>query len=322
MGYGDYSHEAHEAITTARAEAPRQEVFKQRTIHPLMDPKGVRVRESRDSAAHPNSLAIVFALDVTGSMGMIPDLLARRELPKFMKALGTLGVADPQVLFLAVGDVVSDVAPLQVGQFETTGELMDQWLVGSFLEGGGGPFGRESYELALYFLAEHAAADCWEKRKNRGYVFLTGDEEPYPAVSRAGVERVLGDRLDEDVPTDAVVAAVQEAWEPFFLIPDLARRAHCEAAWRKLLGDRVICMESPDDTVFVAAGIVALGEGFVKDLDGLAKAVAAAGAPADRVAAVVRALTPYAGTLQRDGAPAPATEPVETGGLWNKLFGE
>ena len=40
----------------------------------------MKLRECRDSPTHPDSLGIVFALDVTGSMGKIPDLLARTEL--------------------------------------------------------------------------------------------------------------------------------------------------------------------------------------------------------------------------------------------------
>jgi hypothetical protein len=48
-----------------------------------MNPKGVRFRESRDSEAHPNTVSIAFALDVTGSMGKIPELLAKKELPTF-----------------------------------------------------------------------------------------------------------------------------------------------------------------------------------------------------------------------------------------------
>src|SRR5207244_3280285 len=42
MGLGDYSHAAHEAITRGRAKLPREEVFKQRRCHPLMDPRGVK----------------------------------------------------------------------------------------------------------------------------------------------------------------------------------------------------------------------------------------------------------------------------------------
>jgi hypothetical protein len=308
MGYGHYSHEAHQAITQSRAQLPQQQVFQQRACHPLMNPKGVRVRESRDSAEHPHSIAIAFALDVTGSMGKIPELLARRELPNFMKILGQCQVPDPQILFLAVGDAQSDNAPLQVGQFESTAELIDQWLTWSYIEGGGGGQNHESYELALYFLAEHTDMDCWNKRKHRGYIFMTGDELPYPAVSRHQVEAILGDRLDEDIPAAAVVAAVQETFEPFFLIPDLARRANCERAWRDLLGDHVVCMESPEDTCYVAAGIMALNEGVVSDLDTLAAIFRASALERERTAAIVRALTPYAALAGRDRAPLPATD--------------
>lgn len=303
MGYGNYSHEAHEALTRGRADLPVQKVFRQTACHPLMNPKGLRVRESRDSAEHPSSLAIVFALDVTGSMGEIPERLARRELPSFMKLIVDCKIPDPQVLFMAVGDATSDQAPLQVGQFETTAELMDQWLTFSFLEGGGGGQDHESYELALYLLAEHTDLDCWVKRQKRGYLFMTGDELPYPAVSRHQVETLIGDRLDEDVPLEAIVAAVQETYHPFFLIPDRQRRQRCEGAWRKVLGDHVICMEGPHDTCAAAAGLLALTEGVAQDLDALGGLLSSAGLPRERIGAVVRALTPYAEALGRSGAP-------------------
>ena len=199
MGYGNYSDEAYAAIVRTRASTPRQEVFQQRACHPLMIPHGVKLRECRDSDAHPQSIGIVFALDVTGSMGEIPKMLARRELPQFMKVLGDCQVRDPQLLFCAVGDVTSDQAPLQVGQFESTAELMDQWLTWSYLEGGGGGTGEESYELAMYFLAVHTEMDCAVKRGKRGYLFMTGDEHPYPRLSRNTVESVVGDRLDDDL---------------------------------------------------------------------------------------------------------------------------
>src|SRR5688572_16109224 len=104
MGYGSYSYEAHENLVQSRVDKSREEVFTQRSVHPLLDPHGVKFRESRDSAAHPNSVPIIFALDVTGSMGAIPEQLARRELPHFMKSLLDAEVTDPQVLFMFVGD--------------------------------------------------------------------------------------------------------------------------------------------------------------------------------------------------------------------------
>src|SRR4051812_209222 len=100
MGYGSYSYEAHEAMTKARQDLPQQQVFTQSACHPKMNPKGVKFRESRDSPTHPNSLSIVFALDVSGSMGTIPDLLARKHLPSFMKNLLDAGIPDPQVMFM------------------------------------------------------------------------------------------------------------------------------------------------------------------------------------------------------------------------------
>ena len=310
MGFGGYSHEAHEAITRSRAALPRQEVFKQRACHPLMNPLGVRFRESRDSETHPHSIAIAFALDVTGSMGDIPDLLARRELPTFMKTLLEQGVADPQVLFMAVGDATSDRAPLQVGQFESAAKEMDQWLTLSFLEGGGGGGGTESYELGLYFLARHTSMDCFEKRGKRGYLFMTGDEHPYPRVSRQQVTSLIGDELQDDLPLPRVVSELGRTFQPFFLIPDLGRRGRCERVWRDLLGDHVICMEDPADTCHVAAGLVALGENAVPDLDALARQIEGTGASRERLGAVVRALTPFAATLGKDGVPAPRLEDV------------
>jgi len=305
MGFGNYSHAAHRAIVRKRSRAPRQQVFKQRECHALMNPKDVRARECRDSDEHPNSLGIVFALDVTGSMGTIPDLLARKKLPDFMHTLTKCGVADPQVLFMAVGDATSDKAPLQVGQFETTDELMDQWLTWSYLEGGGGPLGQESYELALYFAAMHTAMDCYEKRKKRGLLFLTGDELPYPSVSKHQVEALIGDRLDADIPIEEAVAAVQQSFDPFFLIPNGARRATVEPRWRELLGDNVIAMQDAADTCYVAAGLTALREGLVPELAALAPILTRAGAESARIGPIMQALTPYAATLERDGADAP-----------------
>jgi len=158
MGYGNYSYSAHQALLNSRADLPVEEIFKQQACHPLMNPKGVRVRESRDSANHPQSLGIVFALDVSGSMGEIPHLLATRQLPLFMKVLMDCKIPDPQVLFMALSDAMCNKAPLQVGQFESTAVFMHQWLTWFFLEGGGCR-DTESYELAMFILSHHTVSD-------------------------------------------------------------------------------------------------------------------------------------------------------------------
>lgn len=325
MGHGNYSFAAHAALVADRASASRTEVFKQRSCHPLMNPHGIKMRESRDNADHPHSLGIVFALDVTGSMGDIPHQLATRELPTFMRLLMACGVADPQIQFMAIGDAVSDRAPLQVGQFESTAELMDQWLTWTYIEGGGGGSGEESYELAFYMAAQHTDLDCWVKRRKKGYLFVTGDELPYPAVSRHQIEALVGERLDEDLPIEEVIAAASETYHLFFLIPDLQRRKRCEARWRELLGDHVICMESPEDACAVAASIVALTEGVLPDLKALPAALSGEGIAGDRVSAIVRALRPYAALREPDAARGvPTSSPAAAVGerpWWRRLFG-
>ena len=317
MGYGNYSYDAHVALASGRSHQSSGEIFSQTQCHALMNPKGLKVRESRESPDHPDALGIIFALDVTGSMGDIPHLLAKKELPNLMKLLTACGVADPQLLFMAIGDATSDQASLQVGQFESTAELMDQWLTWSYLEGGGGGTGHESYELAFYVAAQHTDMDNWVKRKKKGYLFITGDELPYPAVSRHQIEVLLGEKLDEDIPIEEVIAAATETYHVFFLIPDQKRAQRCEDRWRKLLGDHTICMESPEDTCAVAAAIVGLTEKRIPSLDAAAKILASNGFTREHVGSTLRALKNYAALLHL----APASSSAAAGdSWWKRLF--
>ncbi len=290
-----------------------------------MNPHGLKVRESCDSVDHPNSLGIIFALDVTGSMGAIPEMLAQKELPTFMKLLTACKVPDPQLLFMAIGDANSDRALLQVGQFESTAELMDQVLTRCYIERGGGGSGEESYELAFYVAAQHTDMDCWTKRKKRGYLFLTGDELPYEKVSRHQIGTLIGENLDEDIPIEEVIAAASESFHLFYLIPDLTRRKNCEKRWRKLLGDHVICMESPEDTCAVAAALVGLTEKVLPDIAAAAQALTDNGLEKERVGSVVRALRGYADLLDPQALSRVSTPSGTDASVkpvwWKKIFG-
>jgi len=212
-----------------------------------------------------------------------------------------------------------------VGQFESTANLMDQWLTWSYLEGGGGGTGEESYELAFYVIAQHTDMDCWVKRKKRGYLFVTGDELPYPAVSRHQIEGLVGEKLDEDIPIEEAIAAAAETCHLFFLIPDAQRRRRCEPRWRELLGDHVICMDSPDDACAVAAGIVALTEKAVPSLDELGRVMAATGSvDKARINGVLHALDGYAALLDPNKprhAPPSAAASAPRSSWWKRLFG-
>src|SRR5437870_4830733 len=149
----------------------KQKRPEEQKVHQKMDPYGVLFRESRDSGNHPESRAVAVLFDVTGSMQRVPRIL-QENLPKLMDLLIDRGYLDhPQILVGGIGDATCDRAPLQVGQFESGIEIEED-LGKLFLEGGGGGHITESYELAMYFLAHHTSMDCYEKRGQRGYLFV------------------------------------------------------------------------------------------------------------------------------------------------------
>lgn len=300
MGYGEYSHAAHVAITKSRIDTPVS--FQADQSHPLMRPRGV-TRECRDSEDHPESVGVAFCLDVTGSMGDIPRELATRTLPDFMSVLLDVGVKHPQVCFMAVGHAKHDAAPLQVGQFESTAALIDQWLTRLWLEGGGA--GRhEAYELAMYFAARKVNLDCVERRGRRGFLFLTADVAPNPAVSRAQVEALIGDEIEEDIPIRTLIEELQQRFEPFLLLAPHTAPA-VERAWRELLGDRVVRLGDAGDAAYVAAGLVVLLASERTTLTGTIDRLLGQGLSRRRGARIATAITGFAAHLGRDGAPKP-----------------
>jgi hypothetical protein len=117
---------------------------------------------------------------------------------------------------------------------------------------------------------------------------------PYPSLSKHVAEAIVGDRLDEDLTTEEIVAEAQKSFIPFFLIPDHARAKRCERRWRDLLGDHVLVLESAMDVCSVAAGAILLSEGRAATMDELASLLLSAGMPAGRKSQVLQALTPFA----------------------------
>ncbi len=262
-----------------------------RQVHQKMNPFGVAIRESRDSDAHPESLAVGVLLDVTGSMQKVPRIV-QAHLPALMGLLIRKGyVEHPQILFGAVGDATCDDAPLQVGQFESGIEIEED-LGKLFLEGGGGGQVTESYELATYFMARHSSIDCLEKRGKRGYLFLIGDEAPYPHVKKEEVKRYLGDTLQASIPVDEVIAELEQMFSVYFVIPKMTGHWGNEAVhrrWVKLLGQNVLRLEEPAAICELIASTIGFAEGKV-DLDNLVDDLRESGASASVARTVGRAL--------------------------------
>jgi hypothetical protein len=318
MGGGNFSDAQYRAAASTRAatgqsnfgysDTMRSVPRHQRKAAPALDPFGATIREARDSAEHPQSTPIVAFVDVTGSMGRVPQIIQKR-LPDLMGTLTRGGYAtDPQIMVLAVGDEQFDVVPLQAGQFESDNRI-DEQIRDLFLEGGGGGDRKESYALGAYFLATRAKLDSLEKRGRKGYCFIFGDEANKPALSRSAVAKFIGDDLAEDISLAEVYRMLEEKFHVFFVVPQMTsyyNEAWLEDHWRGIVGERFLRLEDPEEvcelialTVGVLEDAITLDEGL-QDLSDTNRGAAAGKALA------VAGLGGGAGTVAVGGGVLPA----------------
>ncbi|MFN8633535.1 MAG: hypothetical protein U0893_06735 [Chloroflexota bacterium] len=241
-----------------------------RIVHPDLDPSwrnraGLKIRESRDGADHPEATPIVVVLDVTGTMSNVVYAI-HSSLKNLYNLLLTKGyVKDPQIMFMAIGDSsitggrMCDEVPLQVAQFESDIRATLQ-LEQIVIEGGGGGQKHESYQNAAYFLADHTIHDAWDKRGKKGYVYFIGDEFAWPNVEPDEIQALVGDPLTRPIPTSEIFARVKERYETFFILPDGATYGGDRQVlgfWKKLLGENVLQLSEPNG----AAELIALSIG-------------------------------------------------------------
>lgn len=184
-----------------------------RSVDPALNPKGVKIRECRDSEEHPNTIPIILALDVTGSMGSACAAVAR-QLDKIITGLYE-DVKDVEFMVMGIGDFSYDDAPLQVSQFESDVRICDQ-LGKIYFERGGGGNGFESYTAAWYFALNHTDLDCW-KRGKKGIIITMGDEPLNPYLPGRQFDRILG-YASQDVNTVDLYGQVIEKFDIYHII--------------------------------------------------------------------------------------------------------
>lgn len=252
MGFGRYDHEKYVSYAADAHAKSRAELFS-RTYKSAPTKSGqevnadkITLRESRDSEAHPVSTPVIVGLDVTGSMGRIPESLVKEGFGRFVNSLlQRHPIDDPHLLFLGIGDaVVGDKAPLQATQFEADERICDQ-LTDIWLEGGGGGNSYESYDLAWMFAARRTHTDCWEKRKAKGFLFTVGDEMFPQSSSRDYVQSVV-EGVQSNTP-EGWLAEAQERYVVFHVIiaeGDFARRdvSRVQKDWEQRLQSRALVL--------------------------------------------------------------------------------
>ncbi len=233
-----------------------------------MLPKGVKFRESRDSKEHPETLAVFVALDQTGSMGRIPEIMVREKLGTLMNTLINHGIKDAQVLFGAIGDHKSDDCPLQVGQFESGTEELHKWLTNAYLEGNGGGQNKESYLLAWLFAGRHTSIDCLEKRNQKGVLFTIGDEASWDKVSASSLKDIMGYSEAEEITDKDILAEAQRSYHVFHIHVNeggYKDNPTIIGYWKDMLHERLIILNDYNQISEIIASTVAMIHGV--DLD-------------------------------------------------------
>jgi hypothetical protein len=266
MGSGTFDPGKYRAYASTTVGKTTAEVFTSSSIKAALDPKGVAVRESRDSADNPRSTPIIVALDVTGSMGILADTIARKGLGTlFTGIIDRKPVSDPHVMFMAIGDVECDRSPLQVSQFEADNRIVEQ-LTDIYIEHGGGGNGHESYELPWYFAAHHTVHDSLIKRGKRGYLFTVGDEPIGPGLSKEHLVQFLADGAERNFSTRECLEAAQRMYDCYHII--IKEGSHASSnlksvtdTWQPLLGQHVIQLADHTKLSETIVSIIEVAEG-------------------------------------------------------------
>lgn len=225
-------------------------IYTSRGLKDDLNPKNIKMRESCDSKDNPNSTALVVGIDVTGSMGRLSEVMARKGLKTLAEEVyNRKPISDPHIMFMGIGDAeMGDSAPLQVTQFEADIRIAEQ-LQDLYLEGGGGGNRYESYILTWYFLAFHSKIDCFDKRGKKGFIFTVGDERPTPYLMADDIERVFGYRPQfEKITAEDLLDIVSRQYEVFHLIVEEGNGYRHDGnevskRWNNLLGQRAIKLE-------------------------------------------------------------------------------
>lgn len=263
MGWGSWTSSSYNTAvrtmgfnsTTAMASASVQEVYRENRLNPLLNPKNV-VRECLDTEEHPETIPVILALDVTGSMGAAATMCASK-LDEIMTELYNK-VKDVEFLMMGIGDLACDDAPIQASQFESDIRILDQ-TTKVYFESGGGGNSYESYTAAWYFGLHNTKLDCW-KRGKKGIIITMGDEPLNPYLPGRRLSEVLGTST-QDVDTEILYKEVCEKYDVYHIAITNNScynryKDEIKNSWGKLLNQHLIIATS-DELPKIISEIVA-----------------------------------------------------------------
>ena len=183
-------------VTTNRIDGHQ---FIARTLKESLNPHE-KIRECCNSDEHPNTVPVILALDVTGSMGAACKETAS-AISQIMNELYNK-FKDIELMTMGVGDFECDHYPLQASQFESDVRIAKQ-MDDIYIEHGGGANDYESYTAPWWFGLYRTKLDCYDKQGRKGIIITMGDEPLNPTLPRYAITDYLG-KIDDNRQGDYV----------------------------------------------------------------------------------------------------------------------
>jgi hypothetical protein len=214
--------------------------FKARTIDESLDPRKFKIRECVNSNEHPNTVPVILALDVTGSMGDACQETA--------EALGVIitelykKYKDIEFCVMGIGDLAYDRAPIQMSQFESDVRIAEA-LDKIYMEHGGGGNRYESYTAAWYMGLNRTKLDAVEKQGRKGIIITMGDEPLNPYLPVRTLNESVKSHEQGDIETKALYENASKKFDIYHIAVDSPKNAYnwykeeIKSSWEPILGD-------------------------------------------------------------------------------------
>ena len=260
MGSGSWSSKSFASYTTSTkgvsldsmgsvsysSKITDQDIFKIRHLDSALDPKGV-LRECCDSEEHPNTIPVILALDVTGSMGQ-----AAVEVSKKLNVIMTdlyKDHKDIEFMVMGIGDLAYDESPIQASQFESDIRIAEQ-LDKIYFEHGGGCNAYESYTGAWFIGTRQCKLDCW-KRGKKGIIITMGEEQLNPYLPYKELQKATGQDLQDSIETKELYNEAKEKYDIYHIHVNHGsasewREADNLASWGAVIGKDNVVASSVD----------------------------------------------------------------------------
>jgi hypothetical protein len=142
---------------------------------------------------------------------------------------------------------------------------MNDCLAQIFIEGGGGGQSMESYLLAWLIAGRHTSIDCFEKRKQKGFLFTVGDEKSWNGLDEKTLKAIMGYTEAKKLDAKTLLAEAQKMYHVFHIhVNETGYRNNKNVFdyWKTMLGERFLILNDHRLVAELIATTVAMIQGI------------------------------------------------------------